>query len=166
MKVKVYDRLDRLTMPFARAKRGDVGHDLFSVILKSNMTWLERVIFWIYPKTSFIILWPNQVRSVHSGLHLDMPQSVWCEVLARSSAARRKLHVIGGIIDSGYNGELFTVLHNMAWTPRIIREGERYSQVIFHRAIRPEIMPITEEVFLDVLAGSDRGLSGFGSTGK
>lgn len=171
MRVRIFDRLDRISLPFVRAKEGDVGHDLFSVILIMNMNWFENFLWWCcgvlrLGVDPFYILWPNQIRAVNTGLHLDMPPSLWCEVKARSSVARRKIGVIGGIIDSGYNGELFTVLHNLGHRPRIIRHAERYSQVIFHKAFRPEIRPIAETEFLDLVASSERAMTGFGSTGK
>ena len=171
MRVRVFDRLNRTTLPFVRAKEGDVGHDLFSVILPMSMTQFERFLWrvvgvFISNLRPFYILWPNQIKSVNSGLHLDMPPSLYCQVKARSSASRRKLGVIGGIIDSGYNGELFTVLHNMGLRPRLIFDGERYSQVIFHKAFRPEMRPIRESEFLELVATSERAMSGFGSTGR
>lgn len=166
MRVRIFDRLSRMSLPFRRAKTGDVGHDLFAVILVSDMNWLERFLWRFMKSEPFMIIWPFRIRMVRSGLHLDMPPNMWCEVKARSSAARRKLGVIGGIIDSGYNGELFTVLHSMALTPRIVRDGERYSQVIFHKAYRPEMRPIAEDEFLSLIETSERGTTGFGSTGK
>jgi dUTPase len=166
MRVRVFDRLNRISLPFVRAKEGDVGHDLFSVILPMNMTWFERLLWKFRKCPPFYILWPNQIKAVNSGLHLDMPPSLWCECKARSSIARRKLAVIGGIIDSGYNGEMFTVLHNLGHRPRFIYDGERYSQVIFHKAYRPEMRPIDETEFLELVASSERGMTGFGSTGR
>lgn len=170
-RVRVFDRLNRTSLPFMTAKPGDVGHDLFSVILPMNMSLLERIIwrtllFFKRSVVPFRILWPGQIKLVNTGLHLDMPDNLWCEVRSRSSASKKKLVVIGGTIDSGYNGELFTVLHNVGWTPRIIMENERYSQVIFHWAYRPEMRPINEEEFLEVVSNSHRAMTGFGSTGQ
>ena len=164
--VGIHDQRGRDPIPFAPAKDGDVGHDLGVIISKNEMSWFDRFIaFLIRSKKPMYIIWPFKIRSLRSGLHVVMKSNLWCEVKARSSTSRRKMTVIGGNIDSGYRGELFTILHNVGFLPRIIRHGERYSQVIFHRAIRPVLHPMTKWDFHEI-ANVGRGSTGFGSTGK
>lgn len=144
--------------PFSSPRKpGDVGHDLFVIITEQTM--LERVIS-LFTKRKVQIIWPLVgVRTVRSGVRIGMGSAIWCEIRPRSSTSRKKLHVLGGPIDSGYRGELYTVLHNLGLVPRLIREGERYAQVVFHQAVRPTIRNVRE------LGESERGESGFGSTG-
>lgn len=98
---------------------------------------------------------------VHSGIFLDMPYNIWCHVLPRSSTLRKKMTILGGVIDSCYMGELLTVIHNFGFVPRMVFHGQRYAQVIFYQAIRPILIEV--EGFR---GESDRGGKGFGSTGQ
>lgn len=164
--VRIFDQLFRKEIPFYPSMAGDVGHDLAAVISADDMSLLDAIVArLIRCKAPMLIIWPFSIRSIRSGLFLVMPQSVWCEIKSRSSAAKRMLAVIGGNIDSGYRGELFTMLHNIGLKPRIIKNGERYSQVIFHPAVRPEIKLISAVSFVRK-AQEGRGADGFGSTGR
>lgn len=141
------------------AKAGDVGYDLYVVI--TEQTWLERLISWAIGWKSQLI-WPLVgVKTIKSGVRISMPQSIWCEIRPRSSTSRKKLAVLGGTIDSGYQGELYTVLHNLGLIPRLVRAGDRYAQVVFHPACRPSIQRVGEFSVV-----SSRADTGFGSTGS
>lgn len=154
--------------PFKPSKEGDVGHDLYVIVYHEEMTWLERLIRWYkvwkrkdHGHPNLKIVWPFSMKMAHSGVHVNMPNDTWCHVVARSSTARKKLMVLGGIIDSGYQGELFAVLGNFSFIPRLIVEGERYAQVIFHQATRPNFHHA-----ISFSSRSERGGTGFGSTGS
>lgn len=143
------------------AKPGDVGHDLTVLIPPYTMTWVDRLVSWFLGRRALVV-WPVVgVRTIHSGIRVSMPNTIWAEVRPRSSTSRRKLHVLGGTIDSGYQGELYTVLHNLGLMPRLIKQGERYAQIVFHSAVRP----MFERVF-EFTAPTHRGDTGFGSTGR
>lgn len=142
-------------------KAGDVGHDLFVHIDESEMSiWEQALKRALDIETTFKIIWPWSSRTLRSGVRLAMPDFLWARIEARSSTSKKKLVVLGGIIDSGYRGEFFTILGNFSLTPRIVRHGERYAQVVFYPAVRPIIE------YTDVLPLSERGHDGFGSTGK
>lgn len=167
MKSKPVLALSRFEREFETAKYGDVGHDLYVTVVKQ--TWFEKLVSW-FIDSKVMIIWPIiGVRTLVSGIHLSMPNDLWCEVRPRSSTSRRKLEVLGGTIDSGYRGELFTVLHNFGLMPRVIEEGERYAQVVFYPAIRPHIVYTSDEEFTLLVEGEgqdSRGFDGFGSTGR
>ena len=65
-----------------------------------------------------------------------------------------------GVIDSDYRGEFIIALHNHGREVRVIEHGERIAQLI--------ITPVFTPGFTEVLELSDtqRGIGGFGSTGK
>lgn len=129
---------------FHPAKPGDVGHDLHAVLQG--------------PST---IIWPFQTKTIRTCVRVSQPNDVWCEIVARSSTTRKHLMVFNGIIDSGYQGELFMVLRNLSLIPRVIRHGERYAQAIFHQAVRPIFRG--RAIFSETTSRAD---TGFGSTGK
>lgn len=168
-------KADRLSRPVVRAKtehtnsylagpqkNGDVGHDLYVVIDEEEQTLVDKFVSWLVGRPT-VVVWPLVgTRRVSSGVHLSMPNCVWCRILPRSSTSRNKLEILGGNIDSGYRGELYTMIHNFGFWPRLIKAGERYAQVIYYPAVRPIIQDVPE--FGDDDA-SERGATGFGSTG-
>lgn len=145
---------------FRVAKEGDVGHDLHVDIFGCKRSFIDRFISRRLGKTVMVI-WPFQAKLAASGIRLSQTHKTWCMVTARSSAMKKKLMVIGGIIDSGYQGELFAVLHNFGLRPRVIQNGERYAQVIFFHAMRPQL---EERGWFDTT--TERGDTGFGSSGQ
>jgi dUTP pyrophosphatase len=145
-------------MKFSPSKEGDVGHDLYATPTKQ--TWIERIVSELIGK-EVLIVWPWRTRMVDSGIRLGLPSNLWAMVTARSSTARKQLLVLGGIIDSGYQGQLFTVIANFSFMPRFLVFGERYSQVLFFPSIRPQLATVGA-----FQRQSSRGASGFGSSGK
>ena len=65
-----------------------------------------------------------------------------------------------GTIDSDYRGELRVLLVNLSSETFVIEDGERIAQLVFAR----HEVATWEEV--SSLEGSDRGVGGFGNTGK
>lgn len=65
-----------------------------------------------------------------------------------------------GICDSDYRGEYIVALHNDSDCVRVIKHEERIAQLI--------VMPYLEVEFneVDKLEDTERGIGGFGSTGK
>lgn len=147
---------------FGPKKVGDVGHDLYANIVTSKQSRLDRILSSILWR-DVIVVWPFTAKTVNSGIWLSMPNSLWCKIEARSSTMRKCLSVLGGVIDSGYRGEMLTIVHNFGILPRIIKHRERYAQVIFFDARRPRLTSVDHFDHRDV---SDRGTSGFGSTGS
>ncbi len=100
---------------------------------------------------------------IPTGLALEVPKGYAGLVYARSSmGAKRGLAPANkvGVIDSDYRGEIRVVLHNHGKIDQTIEPGDRIAQFI----ITPVLTPVYEET--DCLSDTDRGLGGFGSTGK
>jgi deoxyuridine 5'-triphosphate nucleotidohydrolase len=145
---------------FQTAKSGDVGHDLYVRLEEHKLGLVDRIVG-SFLNTYAMVIWPFTAKLVPSRIYVNQPDSTWCLVTGRSSAAKRKLMVLGGIIDSGYQGELFAVLHNFSLVPRVIKQNERYAQVVFFDAVRPHLRPMA---FFS--KKSERGNTGFGSSGR
>ena len=86
-------------------------------------------------------------------------------ILPRSGLGHKKGLILGntlGLIDADYQNEWFVSAWNRGQEYSIIIEpGERIAQVIFVPVIHPEFVVVD-----DFSNGTDRGLGGFGSTGK
>jgi len=109
------------------------------------------------------VLAPGERRAVATGLVLELPSGLECQVRPRSGLALR--HGIAlpnspGTIDPDYRGELRVILANLGTEPVQIARGDRIAQLVFARFEAPEVVETAE------LSGSGRGEGGFGSTGR
>ncbi|MDR3754014.1 MAG: dUTP diphosphatase [Terracidiphilus sp.] len=78
----------------------------------------------------------------------------------RSSMAARGLATTGGVIDSGYRGEILIVMTNLGDAAQELQAGEKVAQMV---PVPVLTGPIQE---VESLEGSVRAAKGFGSTGK
>jgi dUTP pyrophosphatase len=105
---------------------------------------------------------PGEVRAVGTGLLLELPPGMECQVRPRSGLAARHGITIPnspGTIDPDYRGEVKVLLLNGGPESVPIRRGDRIAQLVFARFESP----LVEE--RDVNPESTRGDGGFGSTG-
>jgi dUTP pyrophosphatase len=78
----------------------------------------------------------------------------------RSSMAARGIATTGGVIDSGYRGEILVVMTNLGDATMELKSGEKIAQMV----PVPVLTGPVEEV--ESLEDSGRAAKGFGSTGK
>ncbi len=108
------------------------------------------------------VLRPGETRAVGTGLALELPAGVECQVRPRSGLALRSgitLPNAPGTIDPDYRGEVKVILHNLSGHPLEVARGDRIAQLVFARFESPVVREA------DRLEGSARGEGGFGSTG-
>lgn len=106
---------------------------------------------------------PGETAWIPTGIALEVPKGYAGLIYARSSmGAKRGLAPANkvGVIDSDYRGEIRVVLLNHSKMSQSIENGERIAQFL----ITPVLTPVYEEV--DTLSDTERGIGGFGSTGK
>jgi dUTP pyrophosphatase len=108
------------------------------------------------------VLEPGDIRLVGSGLAMELPPDVECQVRPRSGLATRHgvtLPNAPGTIDPDYRGEVRVALQNLGRSPVTVRRGERIAQLVFARF---EALDVEE---VRTLSETERGTGGFGSTG-
>lgn len=111
-----------------------------------------------------IVIPPNGYTNVPHGFAIEIPEGYFGYVMPRSSTIRHNqgnVVVMASPIDSGYRGEIFTMVRNNGSNPVIIAPGERVSQMV--------ILPFAYVSALDLvdeLSDSKRSTNGFGSSGK
>ena len=59
-----------------------------------------------------LILQSGQRRLVGTGIRLAIPDGYWVKFHERSGLANKGIHILGGVIDSGYTGELKVIMYN------------------------------------------------------
>ena len=110
-----------------------------------------------------VTLTPGEIRLVGTGLVMELPEGVECQVRPRSGLALRHgltLPNSPATIDPDYRGELRIILQNLGSEPVTLERGERVAQLVFARFESPRIA-LVEEV-----GDTTRGDAGFGSTGR
>ena len=113
-------------------------------------------------KHGVITINPGERYLVPTDIRIEVPYTHWVSIEARSSTSKQSIIVPKGVIDPGYRGELFAQLINVGKEPVHVRHGDRLIQMIIHENIINDFE--IEEV--DELSESERGESGFGSSGK
>jgi dUTP pyrophosphatase len=110
-----------------------------------------------------VVLAPGARATVGTGVSIALPSGYAGFVVPRSGlAAKHGITIVNspGTVDAGYRGEIrVTLLNTDASEPYTVAVGDRIAQLI--------VQPVTRARFIQVtsLPGSERGESGFGSTG-
>lgn len=136
-------RLSEDTPIPVRATPGSIGYDVFACLLQQG-----HVI-------------PTGCRSlIPLGFAMHPPAGTYGRLAPRSGLAHKQgIHVMAGVIDPDYRGEVHVLLLNTGDQPVYIKHGDRIAQLILERAV---IAPVVE---VNDLVLTERGADGFGSTG-
>ena len=109
-----------------------------------------------------VTLQPGEIRLVGTGLVMELPEGVECQVRPRSGLALKRgitLPNSPGTIDPDYRGELRVILQNLGSETVTLERGERIAQLVFARFEAPAVVEV------DSIGETRRGSGGFGSTG-
>lgn len=102
-------------------------------------------------------------RLVPTGLAIALPAGTEAQIRPRSGLAfRRGIGIVNApcTIDSDYRGEIRIPLINLDASPQEVEHGERIAQLLVARIARIVWHPA------ETLPETDRGVGGFGSTGR
>ena len=104
---------------------------------------------------------PGQRKLLPTGVSMAIPSGYYGRIADRSgNAFSLGLHVLAGVIDTGYSGELKVLLVNLSDVPVEIKRAHRIAQIIITSISN---LPLEQVAELDT---TDRGASGFGSSGR
>ena len=113
--------------------------------------------------TEPVTIAPGETAWIPTGIALEVPKGCAGLVYARSSlGAKRGLAPANkvGVVDSDYRGEIRVVLLNHSKQTQVVEPGERVAQFLITPVLTPAYVEAAE------LSDTDRGVGGFGSTGK
>lgn len=110
-----------------------------------------------------VIILPDTQKIIATGVWLAIPPGHVGMICDRSSIAAMGLSVAGGIIDSGYRGEVKVMLHNRSFGDCSIEAGTRIAQLLILPVATPPLVVVES---IAALGQSERGAGGFGSTGE
>lgn len=132
------DSAQNITKPH---KKGDVGYDI-----RCSESTVLRV--------------TESIQRIKTGVSVKLPNGFWAEIRSRSSTTKNGIFVVSNTIDNGYIGELFVDVVNTSGREIEIEVGDRVAQLVMFKSYCPEIM------LVEALPSTERGETGFGSTGK
>lgn len=146
MQVKVKKLDPNAQLPTVAHSGEDVGYDVYA---------LEDVTI-PYGST----------REVRTGLAIEAPEGHYFTIETRGSYGKTGKIVHRGIVDTGYRGEVTGHIRNtstnaMTKDPLVIKQGDKFAQLVFHVAIF-----VDEFIEVDELSESQRGDTGYGSSGR
>ena len=109
-----------------------------------------------------ITIEPGEKALIPTGFSLSIPLGYEVQIRPRSGlAAKKGITILNtpGTIDSDYRGEIKVILINLSKDGFSVKNGERIAQMV--------VCPIEQVSVEEVkeLSETDRGTSGFGSTG-
>lgn len=103
---------------------------------------------------------PGQRMQIPVGIALGIPAGYVGLIWDKSGISQKQgLKTLGGVIDSGYRGEVFVGLYNTGNSACIFMSGEKIAQLLIQKVEHPEIIEVDE------LDETERGDGAFGSTG-
>jgi len=133
-------KLDQLARLPSFAHPGDAGMDLYSV--------------------AEITLLPSERVQIPTGIAVSIPEGYVGLIWDKSGLSHRSgLKTIGGVIDAGYRGEVLIGLVNLSDSAYTFHRGDKVAQMLIQKIEHPDIIEVTD------LDETERGISGFGSTG-
>lgn len=107
-----------------------------------------------------IILPPHKTVKVSTGIAYEVPDGYCVFAWDKGSVGSKGIKTLGGVLDSGYRGELFVPLHNLNDEPYTFEAGHKLCQLVIQKV---ELWEVEEA---EELSETNRGAAGFGSTGK
>jgi dUTP pyrophosphatase len=106
---------------------------------------------------------PGQRATVGTGVSIALPDGYAAFVVPRSGlAAKHGITIVNspGTVDAGYRGEIrVTLLNTDTSDGYSVAVGDRIAQIVVQPVVRAKFIQVER------LPGSERGESGFGSTG-
>ncbi|URH25015.1 dUTP pyrophosphatase vaccinia F2L-like protein [Fowlpox virus] len=140
--VTVYKISDRAKLPYKQT-RYSAGYDLYSAY--------------------DYVIEPMNKELIKTDIILKIPNGYYGRIAPRSGLAYNYFIDVGaGVIDSDYRGNVGVLLFNFGSTQFNVCKGDRIAQIIFEKIAYPKIIEVTT---LEEINITDRGNSGFGSTG-
>jgi len=138
MKLKVKKLVENAKLP-ERKREGDAGLDLYCI--------------------EDVEILPNEIKLISTGIAIEIPKGYFGLIKDRSGLASKGLHVLAGVIDENYRGEVKVVMINLGKEKIKLEKFSRIAQLIIIPYAKVEVEEVEE------LSETERGEKGFGSSG-
>ena len=143
MTIPVKRLTESATIP-TKSRKTDAGYDLYA--------------------DEDIAIYPEDTKLISTGIAFAIPDGYAGLIWDRSGLGSKGIHRHAGVVDSSYRGEVKVALSNNRSSHKdniyFISKGDRIAQILFQK------VPHFELVETEELDDTDRGSSGFGSSGR
>lgn len=107
-----------------------------------------------------LVIKKGERKSIPLGIAIEIPDGYVGILFDKSGLSHKHgLKSYGGIIDSGYRGEIHVGMMNLSDTDYEFKKGDKVIQILIMPVLHAEVIEIDE------LSDSDRGTGAFGSSG-
>lgn len=114
-----------------------------------------------------LTLKPLQRTLIPTGLYFELPNGYELQIRPRSGHSfKTGLMAILGTVDTGYRGEIKVIMINLSDKEQIVEQGERIAQGVIVPRVSNDFGKMIKLESINELSESERGIGGFGSTGK
>lgn len=144
MDIKIKKFNDKAILP-TKAHKTDAGFDLYACLDEDEK------------------IYTRETKLIPTGIAFEIPEGFFGGIYPRSGLATKqglRLANCVGVIDSGYINQVFVPLYNDSFEFRTVKNGDRIAQIIFQPYLEVRLNEVNE------LEDTDRGLNGFGSSGR
>lgn len=108
-----------------------------------------------------VIVEPHQSTTIDTGVHMALDDGTFGQIVSKSGLnVKHGIVCCGGTIDAGYTGSIVVKVYNLSNEWYTFEPGDKIAQMIIMKYESPEMK------LVDKLDDTERGNSGFGSSGK
>ncbi|XP_062509251.1 uncharacterized protein LOC134185474 [Corticium candelabrum] len=98
---------------------------------------------------------------IKTDIAIALPPGCYGRVAPRSGlACKHGVDVGAGVIDPDYRGNVGVLIFNLSDNEYNVKKGDRIAQLVLERFVSAQVEEVEE------LDGTERGMGGYGSTGK
>ncbi len=102
----------------------------------------------------------GEIIAVPTGIAMEIPKGYVGLIWDKSGLALKSgVKTMGGVVDSGYRGEIKVILTNLSSDALEIKKGQKIAQMLIQKVEQCEVHEVEK------LSETDRAEKGFGSTG-
>lgn len=153
MLIKFKKCSDTAKIPKAN-KEGDIGFDLSCdtdvCLIAGGMTRVTTGL---------------QLASMPELLCTNPPTAVLMKIESRSGLALKGIWAVGGIVDINYRGPIDVILYNSTGNDVTFKAGDRIAQLVLYQVFVQTKNGAIQFLESDDVEDTNRGQSGFGSSG-
>ena len=91
--------------------------------------------------TTTITIGPGETKSIPTGIRIELPEGHIGLIKDKPSRAYYdQLHILAGVIDEDFRGEIRVIMHNLSDRIKLINAGARCAQLVIVPSLRPKLI--------------------------
>lgn len=106
------------------------------------------------------VIMPGEAECFDTGVHIELPEGTAGFLKSKSGLNVKHGITSEGVIDCGYTGSIVAKLYNHGHEPYRVHAGDKITQLVILPVAQLDLMQA------DKLGDTERGASGFGSSGR